>query len=226
MATHLDLEEQEQIDQLKEFWNRYGNLIVWILILVLAAYGGWQGWQYWQRKQAAEAGVLFEELDRAAQGGDLERVTRLFADIRDRYGRTTYAEQAALVAAQLQHGKGKADSAQETLKWTADHASQEEYRAIARLRLAGLLLDQKRHDEALKLLADMPAAFQALAADRRGDVLQAQGKKAEAVKAYQEAWQKMGEKVDYRRIVQTKLEALGVAVDTPAAPAASAGVAS
>ena len=48
MATHLDLEEQEQLDQLKAFWKRWGNLITWLLIAVLGAYAAWNGWNLWR----------------------------------------------------------------------------------------------------------------------------------------------------------------------------------
>ena len=67
MATqHLDLEEQEQLDQLKHFWKQYGNLITWVLIAVLGAYAGWNGYQYWQRSQAAQASALYGEIERLA----------------------------------------------------------------------------------------------------------------------------------------------------------------
>ena len=49
MATHLDLQEQEQIDDLKAFWKQYGDLITWTLVIVLAAFAAWNGWNTWQR---------------------------------------------------------------------------------------------------------------------------------------------------------------------------------
>lgn len=52
MATHLDLEEQEQLDQLKHFWNTYGTLITWVVLLVAGAFVAWNGWQYYQRSKA------------------------------------------------------------------------------------------------------------------------------------------------------------------------------
>ena len=69
MATqHLDLEEQEQLDQIKHFWKQYGNLITWLLIAVLAAYAGWNGFQYWQRSQASQASALYGGKDMAEVG--------------------------------------------------------------------------------------------------------------------------------------------------------------
>lgn len=219
MATHLDLEEQEQLDQLKAFWKKYGNLITWVLIAVLGAYAAWNGWNLWQRNQAVKAGAMFDELEQVAQSGDAARTLRIFGDLKDRYPGTVYAEQGGLLTAKTQFDKGEPDKARATLEWVADKAGQPEYQAIARLRLAGILLDEKKFDEALKQLGAIDVKeFQPLAADRRGDVLLAQGKKDEAKAAYQAAWKDMEQNVEYRRLVEAKLTALGAA---PAAPRAA-----
>jgi len=211
MANQLDLEEQEQLDELKHFWNEYGNLISWVLIAVFGAIAAWNGWQYWERTQAAQAALMFDEVDRAAQGGDTAKLERALSDMKDRFGRTAFAQQAALLAAKTFEGQGKPDAAKSALAWVAEHASDEGYQAVARLRLAALLIDAKAYDEALKQLsADFPKDFAALAADRRGDVYNAQGKKAEARAEYTKAYQGLDDRVDYRRIVEVKLTALGV----------------
>ena len=222
MARHLDLEEQEQLAELKHFWNQYGNLITWVLIVVFGAIAGYNGWQWWQRSQATQAAVLFDEVERAAEAGDATRVQRAFDDIRERYGRTAYAQQAALVAAKVLADKNNIDGAKAALTWAADKANDEGYQASARLRLAGLHLEAKAYDEALnQLSAGMPKAFEPLAADRRGDVYSLQGKKNEAKAEYMKAWQQMeGERSEYRRLVEIKLNALGV--DPKAASATKA----
>jgi predicted negative regulator of RcsB-dependent stress response len=177
MAKPLDLEEQEQLDELKHFWKRYGNLITWTLIIVFGAIAAWNGWNYWQRSQAAQASAMYEEVERAASGGDMTRLERAFTDMKDRFGRTTYAHQAGLLAAQKLAEQGKVDAARAALTWVADKASDEGYQAVARLRLAGLLADAKSYDEALKQLGgDFPAEFEPLVADRRGDIYKLQGK--------------------------------------------------
>jgi predicted negative regulator of RcsB-dependent stress response len=216
MATQLDLQEQEQLDALKAFWKQYGNLITWLLILLLGAYAAWNGWNWWQRDQALKASAMYDALDQAAQAGDAEKSARVFADLKERFPRTAYAQQAGLAAAKVQFDKGQLDAAKASLTWVADNAAEDEYRTIARLRLAALLAEAKQYDEALKQLdAAKAPGFEALVADRRGDVLSAAGKKAEALAAYQAAWKTMDEKVEYRRLVEAKLTALG------AAPAAS-----
>lgn len=222
MATQLDLQEQEQLDALKAFWKQYGNLITWALIAGMLVYGGINGWQWWQREQSSKAGAMFDELDRAVQAGDPEKTARVFADIKDRYPRTAYAQQAGLLTAKIQFEKGKTDESRAALTWVVENAVDDEYRALARLRLAGVLLDAKQYDEALKQLdAVTQEPFAALAADRRGDILQAQGKTAEARAAYQQAWKAMDEKVEYRRLVDAKLTALGASPTAAAASAAS-----
>jgi predicted negative regulator of RcsB-dependent stress response len=220
MASHLDLQEQEQLEDLKAFWKQYGNLITWVLVLALGAYAAWNGWNYYLREQGAKAGSLYDEIDRAAEALDSERATRIFADMKERYPRAVFTQQAGLVAARVAAEKGQSEAARESLDWVAQSGGEAEYRSIAKLRLAGLMLDLKRYEEALKLLDSIDGAeFVALASDRRGDILLAQGKSEEAKAAYQKAWAAMEPKLDYRRIVEAKLTVLGA---SPVATGASA----
>ncbi len=220
MATQLDLQEQEQLDALKSFWKQYGNLVTWVLILVLGAYAGWNAWQYWQREQGLKAGAMYEELDVAATAGDAERAGRIFNDMKSQFPGAAFSLHGGLLAAKVQSDKGQADAAKASLAWVAEQAKDEELKTMARLRLSALQAEAKQFDEALKTLAAATApGFEGLVADRRGDVLVLQGKKDEARAAYQAAYKAMGDKSDYRRLVEAKLMALGVA---PAAAASAA----
>jgi predicted negative regulator of RcsB-dependent stress response len=220
MAKHLDLEEQEQLDALKHFWNTYGNFITWVLIAVFGAVAAYNGWQYWQRTQAVQASAIFDEVERAAQAGDAARVERAFSDIKDKFGGTVFAPQAGLMAAKVAMDKGNADAAKAALTWVADKASDPGYQAVARLRLAGVLVEAKAYDEAMKHLnAGVPREFEALAADRRGDIHNLQGRKDQAKAEYTKAYQGLDERAEYRRLVEVKLNAMGV--DPKAAAAAA-----
>ena len=222
MATQLDLQEQEQLDTLKAFWKQYGNLVTWVLVLALAGIAAWNGWQYWQREQGFKAGAMFDELDRAVQAGDVDKTARVFSDLKERFSATAFAEQAALATAKLQFDKGQVDAATGTLAWLAEKGVQDEVRTIARLRLSALQHAAKQYDDAIKTLdAATAKGFEPLVADRRGDVLLAQGKADAAKAAYQLAWAGMDDKTDYRRVVDAKLTALGAAPEA-AAQAASA----
>ena len=150
--------------------------------LVLGGYAAWNGWNYTSATRARKAGALYDELERAAQAGDSERATRIFADMKERYPRTAFTQQAGLLAASVAAEKGQYDAAQRQPRLGRRQGGDDEYRAIARLRLAGLLLDTKKYDEALKQLdarRRRPSSPR-LADDRRGDILLAQGKSAEA----------------------------------------------
>jgi len=211
MAKHLDLEEQEQLAELKHFWKRYGNAISWALIVIFSAVAAWNGYHYWQRNQAAQAAVMYDEVERAALAGDMPKLDRSLADMQERYGRTAYAEQAALLAARIYYDKGNLDASKGALGWVAAKASDDGYQSIAKLRLSGIFLEAKAYDDALKQVSgDMPKSFAALAADRRGDILAAQGKKTEAKAEYQKAYKDFDERSEYRRLVEVKLNALGV----------------
>lgn len=229
MATQLDLREQEQLDDIKAFWSKWGGPISWTATVVLAGFAAYNGWQYWQRLEGEKASGMYDELDRAAQAADADRAARMFGDLKERFPKTLVTAQGALLAAKVQADKGKTDEALATLAWAADNASDAELRVVARLRAAALHIDKKEFDKAA---AQLDAAakgdareFDALIADRRGDVLQAQGKKAEAVAAYQAAYKAMNDKQEYRRLIEGKLMALGAAPEAAAAPAAASGAA-
>ncbi len=234
MAQQLDLQEQEQIDALKAFWASYGNLITWVLTIGLAVFAGFEFYQRWQGQQALAAGTLFGEVEKAAEAGDAARSTRVFDDMKKSYGHPlnlaflppqTYTLQAGLLAARVQADKGNVDGAAKSLQWVAENGDPQNA-AVARVRWAGLLADQKKYDDALKQLDEVKLpAFAALANDRRGDVLAAKGDATGAKAAWLAAWNGMDEKVQYRSVVETKLAAMGAAPAASAASAAASGAA-
>jgi predicted negative regulator of RcsB-dependent stress response len=214
-----DLEEQEQIANFKAFWNRFGNLISWVLIIALGSYAGYNFWNSHQRGKAAEASGLYDGLVDAAQANDNAKVQRMAADIESKYDSTAYAQMAALAAAKTAFDANDLKTAKAQLQWVVDHGN-DEYKSVARLRLSGVLLDEKAYDQALAMLnGEFLPQFAAEVADRKGDVLVAQNKLAEARTAYQAALDKMDKKHPGRQIVQIKLEAIGGSV--PAEKAAA-----
>ena len=221
MANQLDLEEQEQLDQLKHFWKQYGNAISWALIVILGAFASWNFYQYWQRSQAAQAAAMFDEVERVVKSADPARIDRVFGDIKSKFGSTTYAQQAGLLVARQYYSVGNALGAQGALTWVAENASDPGYQALAKLRLAAVLAESKGFDEALKQLSgSFPPNFEGLVADRKGDILMLQGKKSEALVEYRKAYKSLDESAEYRRLVEVKLNSLGVDPQTGDATAA------
>ncbi len=205
-----DLEEQEQIATLKAWWKQYGNIVTWVVTAALLSFAGWSGWKYYQRDQASKAAMLYEEIVKAADAKDAAKVARAAGDIKDKFSGTPYAQMGALTAAKSAFEANDLKAVKAHLQWVVDHGRTDEFRAIARLRLAGVLLDEKAYEDGLKLLAwDFPEQFAALVADRKGDLLYAQNKPDEARKAFQTALEKTEIKNPARQLIQLKLDALG-----------------
>jgi predicted negative regulator of RcsB-dependent stress response len=214
-----DLEEQEQIASLKAFWNKFGNLITWVLILALGGFAGFQYWENSKRGKAVEASALYDQLQVAVTAKDEALVKRIVTDVEAKYAGSIYASMSALVAARQAFDKEDLKTAKEQLNWVIANGN-EEYKAIARLRLSGVLLDEKAYDEGMKLLAGaFPAAFAGEVADRKGDILVAQNKLAEAREAYLAALAAMDEQNPGRQLVTVKLEAIGGTAPAPKAAA-------
>jgi predicted negative regulator of RcsB-dependent stress response len=214
-----DLEEQEQIASLKAFWTKYGNMLTWVLIIVLGAYTGYMYLKNRDATHAVEASSLYDQLLVSLQAKDNAKVQRIATDIETKYEGSSYAQMSALAAAKSAFDGADLKTAKAQLNWVVAHGN-EEYQSIAKLRLSGVLLDEKAYDEGLKLLATpfLPQ-FAAAVADRKGDLLLAQNKVAEARTAYQAALAAMGKKDPGRQVVELKLEAIGGTVATPKAAA-------
>jgi predicted negative regulator of RcsB-dependent stress response len=207
-----DLEEQEQIAALKAWWKDYGNLVIAAVTACALTVGGWQGWRYYQSSRSMAAVTLYEQLDRAEQAGDHKKVRDIAAEITGNYGSTPYGAFAALSAARASFSSGDLAGARSHLQWVIDNVKEDEIRDVARLRLAGVLLDEKKLDEALKLVDVKPVeSMTGLYADLRGDILLAQGRSAEARSAYQLALDRSESGSPYRFTLQLKLDSLGEA---------------
>ncbi|MCW5575197.1 MAG: tetratricopeptide repeat protein [Burkholderiales bacterium] len=206
----LDLEEQEQLAAIKSWWSQYGRLVVVTVVGSLLAVGGIRGWHYYQGSQAAAAVTLFAQQQAAERASDHKKVRDIGAEIVDRYGSTAYATLAALSAAKSDFDTGDLASAKTRLQWVIDKGKEEEARDVARLRLARILHDEKKADEALKLLESKHAdSFAGLYADLKGDLLFTQGKREEARAAYQLALDRSDAGSPMRQIIQLKLDAVG-----------------
>ena len=208
--AHYDLEEQEQIDSLKTWWRMYGNLVTGIVTVVALAVIAWQGWNWYQRNQAAQASAVFAVLEQALVAGDAQKIKAATGELTEKFGGTTYAALAVLLAAKHSLEADDVKTARVQLAWAVDHAK-DEIRDIARLRLAAVLLDEKAYDEALKLLESNHApSFDAAFLGLKGDVLLAQGKKKEALVAYQAAHGKLPAKGNFLgEVLQQKIDSLG-----------------
>ncbi len=204
-----DLEEQEQLDALKTWWSAHGNDVLIAVAAVAVAFAGFQGWKYYQHRQALEASVQYEALTQL-DIKDVKQVRSISGQLMEKYSGTPYAARAALMAARANYEAGDAKSAHSQIEWAMAHAREDAVKAIALLQLASLQFEDKKYDEALKTIGEKhDAAYDGLLLDLKGDILVAQGKPADAKKAYTEALASMDEKSKLRRYTEQKLDALG-----------------
>lgn len=205
--THDD---QERIDGLKAWWGRFGNAITIVLTVALVSVGAMQAWQFYQQKQTQQAADLYALLQQVQASNDPTRINDAAQLLTEGYPSSGYAPRAALIAAQADVQAGNSKRAVQHLQWIIDHAKETEMHDLARLRISGILLDEEKYDEALRLLnAGHGEAFAGLFLDRKGDIQVAAQKISEARLSYQAAIDKLSRSNNYYNIVQMKLDALG-----------------
>ncbi|HET7198308.1 MAG TPA: tetratricopeptide repeat protein [Burkholderiales bacterium] len=207
----LDLEEQEQVAELKAWWQQHGTLIVVAVVAVAAALAGWQGWRWYLGSQAASAGALYDTVGRAAQAGDAKALRDASGALLESYPRTLYATMGALTAARFYFDHDDLKSAKVQLQWAVEHSPSDDFRDLARLRLAAVLVEEKAYDEALRQLGEPhAAAYDAQYAALKGDALVAKNDAAQARAAYKLALEKADSgNAAFRESVRMRLEALG-----------------
>jgi predicted negative regulator of RcsB-dependent stress response len=207
-----DLQEQEQIEVLKDWWRKYGNLVTWSVVALVVGLSAIVAWRTYHGQQSSAAATLYSQLDTADKANEPKKVQDIAAALVSSHAGTQYAGMAALRAAKSFAAANDLANAKLRLQWVVDKAKDEEMRDVARLRLAGVLLDEKNYDEALKLLdAKHTAAFDGLYADLKGDIMAVQKRRAEARAAYQAALEKTDPRSNYRQLIQVKLDAMGEA---------------
>jgi predicted negative regulator of RcsB-dependent stress response len=206
----LDLEEQEQVDELKALWKKYGAYITRGVIAFFVLYGLFQGWGYYQTKQSLSASELYQSivvLDEKNTKDILEKSQKLIDD----FSGTPYAGRAAILFAKASYLEGNKDKAKEKLDWASSHAKEPATESIALIQLGQILVEEKKYEDALKKVNDVEnEGYLGLSNDLKGDIFNAMGKKEEAKKAYQEALKRFGPKDPYAKFTQEKLESLGV----------------
>jgi predicted negative regulator of RcsB-dependent stress response len=215
-----DLEEQERIDALKDWWAKWGIWIYAAIGTFLISVLGVQGWRYYQRSQGEQAEVLFKSVEKTAQEAaaakDHKKLSAAATAIAEKFPSAFYASEAQLMAAKSAFEAGDFTAAKNHLQWVADKGPAA-HNNIARVRLASVQLEETKFDDALKTLDQVKdEAFVSIAADVRGDVLVAQGKREEARAAYQIAVEKAGDRSPTKALSQAKLDSVGGSTAKPA----------
>jgi len=209
MATY-NLEEQDKLDSLKTWWDKFGTAVTIVITTLVVTIGGTKMWEYYQRTQAHQAADLYVLLQQVKATSEVNRINDAAYLLTEGFSSSGYAPRAALIAAAANIEAGETKRAQEHLQWILDNAKEEEMHDLARLRIAGILLDEGDYDAALRELNTKHGeSYAGLFADLRGDVFVAAEKFEEARQADQTAIAKLNKSNNYFNIVQMKLDALG-----------------
>ena len=208
MATY-DLEEQEKIDGLKSWWEIYGTLVIIIATIFITGISGTKAWRYYQQQQSDQAVELFISLQEVSKSEDSKKIRDAALLLMDGFPDNGYATRAALISARASIDEKDINNARDSLEWILINTKEKELKDVARLRLAGLLLDEKKHDEALKLLENEHSEFfDSLYGDLKGDIYADKGNVSEAISAYKMAMSKIDKKETRYKIIQMKVDAL------------------
>jgi predicted negative regulator of RcsB-dependent stress response len=209
MAGSYDFEEQERIAELKAWWEDNRWYVFGAIVAAIIGFAGWEGCKAWQQRRADEAASLYRPVAEAAKSNDPKKIADAAKPLFDRQPGSFQASSTSLMLARAAFDKGDLAEAEKQLRWVLANGV-DEHRSVARVRLASVLLEQKKYDEALKVLDEnKDPAFAALVSDARGDVMLAQGRIDEARASYKSATEKADPRNPVRQIAQTKLDALG-----------------
>ncbi|NOL49611.1 YfgM family protein [Pelistega europaea] len=210
----FDLEEQEKIDQVKAWWDKFGGWVTGILTVVLLAYVGYYGWGMYQNYQSGQALAYYDTVNTAVHNArpdanDKTRIQEALAALQKDYKGTAYPARASLLASRYFVEHGDLAAAQQAAQWVVSESKEIEMVPVAQLQLATILMNQAKYDEALAQLGNPPASFKALFLDRQGDIFLEKGDKAAALKAWKEALDEKGLDANFVRLVEMKITVLG-----------------
>jgi predicted negative regulator of RcsB-dependent stress response len=185
VSTHYD--EEAQVEELRRWWKENWLPLAGGLAVGLLAIFGWEAYTRHRDARAAEASQIFDDMKKAVAASKYDDAVAMADKLTKDFDSTPYAAAASLKMAQAAVDASKLDDADTRLQWVIAHGDDEGVKSLAKLRLARVLWQQGKTDEALKALDGIDAAYAPLVAELRGDIKLAQGDRAAAYAAYQDA---------------------------------------
>ncbi|AMB86945.1 GTP-binding protein [Pseudomonas agarici] len=184
--------EDDQLAELKDWWQRNGKPLLTGGLLALVVVFGWQAWHKYQGNQSQGASVLYQELLQSTLTPDGKpdpaRVADVAGKLNSQFAGSAYAQYGSLFVAKVAVDTGKLDDAASELQAVVDKPANATLGEVARQRLAQVMAAQNKVDDALKLLdGDADKAFLASREELKGDLLVQLGRTDEAHAAYQKA---------------------------------------
>ena len=180
--------EEQQLETLKEWWKENGTPLIIGAVLGLA---GFAGWKYWNQQQIAYqegASDLYIKVTEILKTEKKEGLAESAQAVKSQFPKSSYAILSAFQLAKLAADAKELDKAAAELSWVIDNHPSNELTAIAKIRLARVLIEQEKASEAVALVTlEETSGYYALASLVKGDALMALERKSEALDAYKAA---------------------------------------
>jgi len=210
--TEEYLTDDEQLEAVKRFTREYAPVLIIGALIGAGALFGWRYYQNYQTQQGLKAAAQFAELSALAQGSDAAKSRQVADQLIQDYPSSPYADQAKLVLARIDVDAGQDANAVGPLTAVMNNSKDTELRQIARLRLARVLIDQGKPDDAIKLLSEAtPGSFAGRYHEVHGDALYAKKDTAAAITEYKAALDAADAGGVDAAMVEMKLADLGAA---------------
>jgi len=203
-----DAVEQEQVDSLKQFWDKNGKSLIGGIVVGLALFFGYQSWTANKGAAAEAASIEYMGMLEALSSNELGVAAEYGSRVIGSYADTAYAPLTALVMARIKLEQGDSVTARAHLNWAINHSDMPEIQNIARIRLADVLLSEGLTDQALAALDKVKATYVASQRDEvRGDIYVSLNQIDKAQKAYKDALAALTPEGDQRaQLLQIKLD--------------------
>ncbi len=208
--------EEETIQEIKDWWKENGRAVIAGIVIGIGGIVGVRYWFSYQTDLQQEASLVYGEVQQAIRSNNTKQADSKSEVLLQKYGATSYATLGALAMAKLKMEAEQPAEAERYLRWALDNSHEEEYRHLARQRLARLLISLQKPGQAERLLQDIEeGGYASIYAEIRGDMLLAQGKPMEAQSHYQSALTGASNPLR-RQLLEMKLNDLAVSVPAPA----------
>jgi predicted negative regulator of RcsB-dependent stress response len=204
--------EEQQVEAIKNWFKKYGNMLSWALIVILASYCVWQYWNHHQNVVKNKASDQYAALLQAVEAQDSATIQTNASTLIKDYSNSVYAVFANFYLVDEFIKSREFDKAEEKLKWIVENANQPQLAALGQWRLMKLYDAQNKPDEVIAIYDSRKAdTFLTLMAELKGDVLLKKGDKEGAMKAYKYAYDASPEEGMHGPLLKMKMDELGIA---------------
>ncbi len=201
--------EEQQVEALKKWWKENGISVIVGLVIGIGGIVGWRSWQGHQENIAGNASMAYQQVVDILTSGDKDQAKRIGDRLIQAHPDNAYAALTSFLLAKAAVERNNLEEARLFLQWILDHAGIDEVKLVARVRIARLLIQENRLDEAMALITNVEAgAFQAIFAEIRGDILVARGDIDGARSAYNQAMNTLVT-ASNRDLLRMKIDDLG-----------------